>query len=351
MSDEDLLLPNYRAPFGSGVIGVCDVCGKRQAVIVLQKERFKLCVLDFLNKSWLQSTAKPGAPVPPYRSERIWFDTTISSSGQATAILLSPTKIIRHPGVLITPDLYGLTTSVLDGAVRFARDGYEVLIPDLGKIAGIGFRDFLATRTGAYFWGGVSMENGRTQRIVRLFQDALAQLRTRPMVDATKIAVFGSGFGASLAIALSGAEQKLSAVVLAYPVPIRPADYMQLVTAPILFLAASRDRWSQASRRLFETAGNGLAFPVEYAEFPGTRHNFLARDLSRYDLPSAERAWQRALNFLRARLLPPPPKPPVMPRPAVPPSAPPVSLPPAPGSSAAPASAPAVGPAAPKATP
>ncbi len=351
MSDEDLLLPNHKAPFGSGVIGVCDVCGKRQAVIVLQKERFKLCVLDFLNKSWLQTAAKPGAPLPLYRSERVWFDTGASSSGQATAILLTPTKIVRHPGVLITPDLYGLTTSVLDGAIRFARDGYEVLLPDLGKIPGIGFPGYLATRLGAYFRGGVPMENPRTRRMVGLFQDALAYLRTRPMIDPTKMAVFGAGFGASLAIALSGTEQKLSGLVLAYPVPVRPVDYVQLVTTPVLFLAAGRDRLSRASRRLFESAGSRLSLPVEFADFPGARHNFLARDLSPYDLPSAERAWQRVLDFLRARLLPPPPKPPVVPKPVAPPSAPPVTVPspsPAPGP---PAPTPVAAPAAPKPTP
>ena len=75
MTDEDLLHHRPNSEFGSGVIGACDICGRRQAVIVLQKERYQLCVLDFLNKSWTGSTKKPGAPLPPYRSERIWFPT------------------------------------------------------------------------------------------------------------------------------------------------------------------------------------------------------------------------------------------------------------------------------------
>ena len=61
MRDDDRLLNLTDAEFGTGVVGVCDICGTRQAVIVLKKERFKLCVLDFLNKTWLKTDKKPGS--------------------------------------------------------------------------------------------------------------------------------------------------------------------------------------------------------------------------------------------------------------------------------------------------
>ena len=314
------MLPDYPAIFGSGIIGVCDVCGKRQAVIVLQKERFKLCVIDFLNKSWLTTTTKPGAPLPAYRSDRIWFDSSVATSGKCSAILLTPTKVVRHPTVLITPDVYGVTTLLLDAGIRFAREGYEVLIPEVGNAPGIGFLEHATTRWGAYFRGGVPLQSARTRKRVLYFQDALTCLRARPIADADKTALFGVGFGGSLALAVAGEEQKLTAVVLAYPMPVRPAGYVDLVTAPVLFVDAGRDSASRRARRSFEDRGNQLGSPVEYADFPAARRHFLSRDLGAYDLALAEGAWSRILAFLKARLQPPPPKPPVPPRAVTPPA-------------------------------
>jgi dienelactone hydrolase len=319
--DQDLLLPDHPEVFGSGIIGVCDICGKRQAVIVLQKERYKLCVLDFLNKSWADSTVKPGAPLPPYRSDRVWFDTAVAKSGTSTAILLTPTKVVRHPTILITPDVYGLTTVLLDAAIRFAKDGYEVLIPEVGKVPGIGFPEHLATRSGAYLAGGVPLQSSRTRKLLLYFQDALNYLRSRPMADTDKTAIFGVGFGASLALGVAGEEQKLTAVVLAYPMPVRPSGYAELVTAPVLFVDAGRDRASRRARQSFESRSSQLASPVEYADFPAARRNFLSRDVGAYDLPMAEAAWGRILAFLRSRLQPPPPRPPAPPKMVAPPTA------------------------------
>jgi dienelactone hydrolase len=342
--DEDLLLPDYPEVFGSGVIGVCDICGKRQAVIVLQKERFKLCVLDFLNKSWLATTVKPGAPLPPYRSERVWFDTAVSKSGRSSAIDLTPTKVVRHPTVLITPDVYGLTTVLLDAAIRFAKDGYEVLLPEIGKTPGIGFPEHLAIRSGAYLGRGVPLPSPRTRKLILYFQDALAFLRTRALVDPDKAALFGAGFGGSLAIGVAGEEQKLTALVVAYPMPVSPSDYVDLLTAPLLFVDAGRDGASRRARHLLETRAAQLGAAVEFADFPQARRNFLARDLRAYNLPAAEAAWGRILAFLKARLQPPPPKPPAPPR-IVPPTAAPS---PPPSASPKPTPAPSTpGPAAP----
>jgi dienelactone hydrolase len=319
--DQDLLLPDYPEVFGSGIIGHCDICGKRQAVIVLQKERYKLCVLDFLNKSWLNSTVKPGAPLPPYRSDRIWFDTAISKSGHSTAIVLTPTKVVRHPAVLIAPDLYGVTTVLLDAAIRFAKDGYEVMIPEVGKTPGIGFPEHLATRSGAYLSGGVPLQSARTRKLILYLQDALNCLRTRPLADPDKTAIFGVDFGASLALGVAGEEQKLSAVALAYPMPVRPAGYVELVTAPMLFVDAGRNGASRRARQSFETHASQLGATVEYASFPLARRHFLSRDLRAYDLAQAEAAWGKIQAFLKSRLQPPPPRPPAPPKTVAPPAA------------------------------
>ncbi|HTT73552.1 MAG TPA: dienelactone hydrolase family protein [Thermoplasmata archaeon] len=322
MRDDDRLLDLPDPEYGSGVIGVCDICGERQAVIVLSRERFKLCVLDFLNKTWLKTDKKPGAPLPSYRSERVWFDSVVSSTGKASAIVLSPTKVVRHPIVLVTPDVYGLTTTVLDAAIRFAREGCEVMLPDVAKTDGIGAAHHLTLRSSAQFRGGVAADAKRVTELVGLYTDALEFLRHREMVDPTKSALFGASYGGSLATLLAARETRLGALVVAYPMPIKPDGIPSLVSAPVLFLAGDADRAAAKARRQFEAARGPN---VAYVTLPGARHHFLSRDLGAYDLAQAERAWSAAVGFVKQQLMPPPPRPPpppVRPPDAAPPTAP-----------------------------
>ena len=308
MRDDDRMM-DLPDEFGSGIVGVCDICGTRQAVIVLQKERYKLCVIDFLNKTWLKSDKKPGAPAPLYRSDRIWFDSRSTPGGKAPGIVLTPTKIIRHPVVLITPDVYGITTTLLDASIRFARDGYEVLIPDVGKTNGIGPTHHLALRTSA-MRGGVSSRSKKVLALVNLYSDALGYLRSREMVDSAKSALFGASYGGSLALALAAQDSRLAAVALAYPQPVAPPDLARLVTAPIFFVGGSANSGAEKARHQLEAVRGPNGPTVEAVSIAGARHGFLARDLPAYNLVQAEAAWTRLQSFLKAILAPPPPRPP-----------------------------------------
>jgi len=308
MRDDDRLLDLPNPEFGSGVVGVCDICGTRQAVVVLSKERFRLCVLDFLNKTWLQTDKKPGAPVPLYRSDRIWFETSAVPGRRAPAIVLSPTKVVRHPAVLVVPDIYGITTTVLDAAIRFARQGFEVLIPDLSKTEGISTTPMVVARGSARVRRGVATGSKEVVRLVRLCEDAFGALLAREMVDTTRTAVFGTSFGASVALAFAAQSTRLGAVVLAYPMPVRPAELPSLVSAPLLCVVGSADRSSAAAVAQLRAPGGAEGVAVE--EIPDAGHHFLARDLRGYDLARAEEGWEKIVAFLRARLMPAPPTPP-----------------------------------------
>jgi|HubBroStandDraft_1064217.scaffolds.fasta_scaffold04064_8 dienelactone hydrolase len=320
MRDDDRML-DLPSEFGSGVVGVCDICGIRQAVIVLSKERFKLCVTDFLNKTWIKSEKPPGAPAPIYRSERVWFETEATPKGRAPAIVLTPTKAIRHPVVLITPDVYGITTTLLDAAIRFAREGFEVMIPDVGKTDGIGALHHLALRTGVRLRAGVSLRSRKVVDLLHLYTDALVYLRSREMVDPAKTAVFGASYGASLALVLASQDTKISAVVLAYPRPVSPPDLAKLVTAPVLFVGGTADAGARKAVRQLTAVVAESTLSMDVMELPGLHRGFLSRDLSAYDLPQAEAAWTRIVAFLKQWLLPPPPKVPIPPgvRPSPPP--------------------------------
>ncbi|MCI4365849.1 MAG: dienelactone hydrolase family protein [Thermoplasmata archaeon] len=312
MRDDDKLL-DLPPVFGSGVIGVCDICGTRQAVVVLSKERFKLCVVDFLNKTWRKTTQKPGAPAPVYRSERVWFPSDTSKDGRAPGIILAPTKVTKHPGILVTPDVYGITTTLLDGAIRFARDGFEVLIPDVAKTDAIGPTHHLSLRGGSWGRGGVRTTGGKVGSFLGLYADALSSLRARELVDPNKTALFGTSYGGSLALALAARDTRLGAVVLAYPMPVQPAGLSRLVTAPLLVVSGTADRSAARARRQFDAVRTETKAAFSFEDIPGARRNFLSRDLRAYDLRQAEFAWSLILAFLKRQLLPAPPKPPSAP--------------------------------------
>jgi carboxymethylenebutenolidase len=320
MRDDDRLLNVPDLEFGSGIVGVCDICGSRQAVVILARERFRLCVLDFLNKTWLQTDKKPSEPAPIYRSERIMFDTSAVTGRRAPAIVLSPTKVVRHPGVLIVPDIYGITTTVLDAAIRFAHAGFEVIIPDLSKTDGISAAPMMMARGTSRVRGGVATGSKEVVRLVRLCEDAVDALLSREMIDASKIAVFGTSFGASVALAFAAQSTRVGAVALAYPLSVRPATLPTLVTAPVLCVVGSSDRRSaSAASQLRSSNGSGR---VTFAEIAGAGHHFLSRDLRGFDLTRAEDGWEKIVTFLQARLMPPPPAPPVVPAKSAAPSPP-----------------------------
>jgi dienelactone hydrolase len=328
MRDDDLLLSIPNPEFGSGVIGVCDVCRKRQAVIVLEKERFQLCVIDFLNKTWTGVKSAPGAPLPPYRSERLWYPTAETRSGEAATVVLSPTKVVKHPIVLITPEVYGLTTTLLDAAIRCARAGCEVLLPDLQKSGAVGPSHHVTMRRGVATGAGVPLDHSKIRALTRLYLDGLAFLRTREMVDPEKVAIFGAGYGGALAASVAAQDPNVTALVVAYPTKVSPPESLRLVSAPVLFLGAGRDKNSVQSLRQYQEYLGTRGGRVDVLVAPDAKSPFLARDSKAYRLADAEAAWSRMDGFLRERLLPPPPKPApppptaATPAPAIPPKAP-----------------------------
>ena len=275
---------------------------------MLLKERYRLCVLDFLNKTWLKSPKRPSAPPPVYRSDRVWFDTRAVAGGRAPAIVLSPTKTVRHPVVLVTPDIYGITTTLLDAAIRFAREGFEVLIPDIGKTDGFGLSDHLSLRAGRTLRGGVPVSSAKVARLVALYRDALAHLVAREMVDPNRAAVFGVSYGGALALAVAAESTALSAVALAYPVPVAPQGLPGLVTAPLFAIRGDGDRLAERAERQLKTSSAGAT--ATFRTVPRARHGFLSRDLRAYRVELAEPAWEEIVAFLKARLMPPPPAPP-----------------------------------------
>ncbi len=312
MPDEDLLLKDVPdREFGVGVVGVCDVCDQRQAVIILSRERFKLCVLDFLNKSWIKSDEVPRAFTLPFTSTTDFIPTSAVPGGVLHAIRLRPSKAVKHPLILIAPDPVGVTTQTIEAAVRFVRAGYEVIFPDTGRIPGLSFAISFAMNRGFRFWKGtVLMPTTRRDRVLKVLDVCRRYALQDEMVDPTRQAVYGASYGGAVALAYAAETEGLKAVALAYPYSVSPVGRLSSIQAPVHAVYGTADMRAGTSSVALQR--NLTRFGVRYTTtvLRGVGHNFLGRDEKTYRVRSAERAWKDLLGFVHSQFEPPvPPKP------------------------------------------
>lgn len=305
MTDEDLMLEGPPGEFGSGVVGVCDICHQRQAVIVLSKERFKLCVIDFLNKAWIKTDAKPAAPTPPFTSSREYLPTRAVPGGRAPVVVLSPTKQVKRPSVLVVPEVFGLTTQVLEAGVRLAHEGYEVILPDFAKTPGVNLATYAKLRGYRMLFDSVPVSQTRREPYLRVLEDCRLHVRSRPMVDPTHFGVLGISYGGALALAYAAQTPEVETVALAYPFMIRPTGWLQALRASVLAVYGADDNVAAPSLLLLREAARRYGFPFESLVLPGARHHFLNRDSKAYRLPEAELAWTRMMAHMKVSLQPP----------------------------------------------
>ncbi|MDE1820328.1 MAG: dienelactone hydrolase family protein [Euryarchaeota archaeon] len=318
MTDEDLLLDDAKEAFGAGVVGPCDICGVRQAVIVLSKERFKLCVLDFLNKSWIKTASPPAAHTAPFHSTTVFLPTRAVPGGTVPVIVLSPNKEIKHPSALVVPEVYGLTTQVIEAGVRLAHEGYEVAIPDFVRIHGMNLWTWGKLRASKVLLDGVHISQSSRGRAYRILEDCRKYLLTRPLVNPERQAVVGLSYGGSLALGYAAQTPGLAGVAVAYPYMIHPESWLQYIRCPVFVVAGGSDPKAGTALDALHLAAGRYGINLGTMVVPGAGHHFLSRVHSGYSAPEAEKAWTRMMAFMGHCLAPPVPKAP--PRPPVPPS-------------------------------
>jgi carboxymethylenebutenolidase len=309
MPDEDLLLDIAKPEFGSGIVGVCDICHARQAVVVLTKERFKLCVQDFLNKAWIRSTEKPGALTLPFSSTTDFVQTSSVPGGVALSVHLKPTKTAKHPMVTVVPDVFGLTTQVLEAGIRFARAGYEVVMPDIARTPGFGLPKFIMERGMRFVTGSIPVSLSRRERLFRVLDACRTVALKDESIDPSHQAVFGMSYGGALALAYAAEVPQLSAVAVAYPYSVSPASRLMTLKCPVFAMFGEKDSASSASCKKIRDAAAHWEAPIEFVVVPGASHHFLSREHSAYKVAAAEAGWREILAFLKDRLETPP-KPP-----------------------------------------
>lgn len=210
------------------------------------------------------------------------------------AYVASPVKSALSPAVIVIHEIFGLTDWEPTVADRLAREGYIAVVPDL-----------LSSKHGR---SPESQDAGRKlvgelepERVTADLDATYAHLNRDPRVDKGNIGVIGFCWGGGQSFRYATNNPDLRAVVVAYGPPPDTAD-MRRIKAPVLGVYGENDARINASLPTV-TAGmakGGATFTSEV--FPGTGHGFLKPGRQGYDTPERERAWNRILQFFRARL-------------------------------------------------
>src|SRR5580693_8633706 len=201
----------------------------------------------------------------------------------------------KGPGLIVIQEWWGLTTHIAHMADRLAGEGYVALAPDL--------------------YGGTTTHDEAealqlllelpVDRAARDLRGAVDYLLSREEVVGETVGVVGFCMGGSFALKLAVQEGgRIAAAVAFYPVGYMPDDYAGL-QAPVLIHIADGDAINPPTLadELNEKISAGTRTEPEIDHYPAG-HAFLNEEdlLGTFDAEQARIAWDRTIEFLRARL-------------------------------------------------
>lgn len=204
-----------------------------------------------------------------------------------------------RPAILVLHGGAGPTPHEHDRASRLAAEGYVAVVPDLFG------RRFTSREDGVAVIQGLVTDVARLR--VRL-ADAIAAVRSRPEVDASRVAVLGFCFGGlcALEIARSGADVRAAVSLhggLTTAAPARGGE----VRARIFVGTGGADPFvTREHRGALEAELTDAGARWEMAVYGGAQHGFTedgpARPGCAYDADADASAWAATRRLLAATL-------------------------------------------------
>jgi carboxymethylenebutenolidase len=213
-----------------------------------------------------------------------------------------------RPGVVIIPDVWGVSDLYRRIAQRLTQAGFATLVVDQYRYTG---RDGLSPTTVLSFIAGLN-----DGLVLRAVQEAIAALARSPAVAGQKVGLIGFCMGGQYALLAACSCKGLSAVAPFYGMvryeagldpskkPRQPLDAIPELTCPLLGLYGAEDNLipvadvEELKRRLALTKH---AHDVHI--YPGAGHAFLNDTRPEaYRPAAAEAAWARLLPFLQREL-------------------------------------------------
>jgi len=171
----------------------------------------------------------------------------------------------KKPSIVVIHEWWGLNDWTKKKADEFAQQGYVALAPDLyrGKVATDGDTAHQLMR---------GMPDDRALRDMRA---AVAFLKARPDVDASRVGAVGWCMGGGLALNLALAEPTLAGTVVYYGHLVTEPATIASLKVPLLGNFGGRDQGIPAdSVREFETAAKKAGKSVDFKVYPDAGHAF-----------------------------------------------------------------------------
>jgi carboxymethylenebutenolidase len=215
----------------------------------------------------------------------------------------------RHPGVVMIPDVWGLSDHTRGLARRLAAEGFAVLAVDPYRKTGKGnFTD----APGALAWiRGLS-----DPLVLETLQEAIDALAAHPAVAGGRIGITGFCMGGQYALLAACSCRGLSACAPFYGMvrydpgvdparkPRSPLDALGDLTCPVLGFYGEEDPIIPPEDVAALRAGlvrSGR--PAEIRVYPGAGHAFMNDERpAMYRPAAAADAWSRLVPFLRTHL-------------------------------------------------
>jgi carboxymethylenebutenolidase len=211
------------------------------------------------------------------------------------------------PGLVVVPDVHGLSDHYRDIAGRFAAEGFATLAINLYSREG---KPTLGSPDEVFRW----IQNLPDPRVVGDLQAAVDYLGARPQVRAAAIGITGYCVGGQYAIMAACQVRGLAACVSWYGMvryaknnDRKPASPLQLaanLSCPYLGMFGADDMLiPQTDVEELRTTLQGASKTFEIEVYEGAGHAFFNDTRPEMYRPAvAKQAWPRAVKFLRKNL-------------------------------------------------
>lgn len=229
---------------------------------------------------------------------------------ETNAFLAVPNVAAPMPALVLASDIFGLDNHIQDLAMRFAQQGYAVLVPD-----------FYSAKGGP----GPTFTVDQQTRLRRTTPDTLAvkdinsgfeYLFKENYVEGRRIGVIGFGYGGTVALLAASNNRNIAACVdfygnITYPrslisrtKPNSPLDMVRFINCPFLGIyGAPEQEISREDIQILERELRAKGKRFELKVYPNAANGFANDTRPEVYRPDVARdAFLRTFNFLQETL-------------------------------------------------
>ncbi|KAF3888275.1 MULTISPECIES: dienelactone hydrolase family protein [Nostocales] len=231
--------------------------------------------------------------------------------GQMPAFLLTPTEPNHKPAVLLLMEAFGLTSHIRDVAIRIAREGYVVLVPDLyyrelpnNKF---GYDEVESAMAMMYRLDLKSVE-ADIRAALAFLKSQKDVYRDKPgeaALPCERIGVTGFCLGGGLSfLTACKFSAEIAAAAPFYGMVLDEwIDAVKDITVPVHLFFGGVDPFIPCDRiRQIESRFQELGKDYTLKVYPNAGHGFFCHERSDYNRLAAEDAWQQLTQFFKRHL-------------------------------------------------